>query len=213
MKFASHNAHKQQERSMQQSKVSRPKMKRVLTALFVDDVGFDEAIIRANAEAVRRNKEEAAARKMSAKELARHHFSQISDPSHEAVAKWCKLHGFRDLHTPKKTLRGATKYPLHSAVKHNLPGLIRLMLMVRVRTDVVDSKHQTPHELAAKLNSNGSHDKILTMLSEMSVVRPTQEALDASAKTHGSSDSRKTIATSSELSSSTSSSISHKMSL
>jgi len=82
----------------------------------------------------------------------------------EKVDAWCKLNGFQDMHTQKKTLRGATKFPLHTAVKNRNQEIIRLMLIAGVGRGVRDSKSQTPSQLAATLNRNGSHDQILTML-------------------------------------------------
>jgi len=59
---------------------------------------------------------------------------------------------------------GGEKFPLHTAVKHSNQEMIRMMLFLGVQKDVRDSKSQTPTQLAAKLNTNGSHGQILTML-------------------------------------------------
>jgi len=82
----------------------------------------------------------------------------------EKVNIWCKSHGFQDMNTQKKTLRGTTKYPLHTAVKNNNQDIVGGMLTAGVNKDVQDSKNQTPLQLAAKLNSDGSHCHVLTML-------------------------------------------------
>jgi len=82
----------------------------------------------------------------------------------DKVNAWCKSNGFHDMNTQKKTLRGATKFPLHTAVKNSNEAIIGMMLIAGVNKDVQDSKNQTPSELAAKLNKYGSHSQILTML-------------------------------------------------
>jgi len=82
----------------------------------------------------------------------------------EKVKVWCNSNGFQDMNTQKKTLRGATKFPLHTAVKNCNQEIIGMMLIAGVDKDVRDSKNQTPIALAAKLNKGGSHGHILTML-------------------------------------------------
>lgn len=77
---------------------------------------------------------------------------------------WCKSHGYRDMNAPKTTFRGATKFPLHTAVKENNQEIVALMLTAGVHKEWRDSKEQTPSQLAAKLNINGSHNQILAML-------------------------------------------------
>jgi len=56
------------------------------------------------------------------------------------------------------------KFPLHTAVKHSNQEIIEMMLLAVVDKDVRDSKNQTPSQLAAQLNKNGSHGQILTTL-------------------------------------------------
>lgn len=85
----------------------------------------------------------------------------------EATAKvnaWCKSNGFQDMNTQKKTLRGATKFPMHTAVKYSNQEIVEMMLLAGIDKDVRDSNKQTPLQLAAKLNKNGSHDQIIAML-------------------------------------------------
>jgi len=82
----------------------------------------------------------------------------------EKVMEWCKWNGFQDMHTQKKTFMGATKFPLHTAVKYNDREIISMMLLAGVQTNVMDSKMQTPRELAIKLNKDGSHNEIILML-------------------------------------------------
>jgi len=81
----------------------------------------------------------------------------------EKVNAWCKQNSYRDMNIQKKTMRGATKFPLHTAVKHKNEMMVRDL--VRCGADQgVGSKQQTPKELAATLNKNRSHDEILALL-------------------------------------------------
>jgi len=82
----------------------------------------------------------------------------------EKVSEWCKSNGYADMTLPKKTLRSATKFPLHTAVKQKNEEMIGLLMRCGADQSAVDSKKQSPSELAAKLNKNGSHDQILAML-------------------------------------------------
>lgn len=82
----------------------------------------------------------------------------------EKVDKWCKNNGFKDAMLPKKTLRGATKFPLHTAVKHRDEEMVGLLLQCGADSTAVDSKKQTPSQLAVKMNKDASHDQILAML-------------------------------------------------
>jgi hypothetical protein len=102
----------------------------------------------------------------------------------EKVTAWCKDNGFQDLNTRKTTFRGATKFPLHTAVKHNNQEIIGMMLIVGAQKNVRDSKNHTPSELAASLNKNGSHNQAIAMLcgemqcSEMGLLEERAVALD-----------------------------------
>merc|ERR1712130_292183 len=77
----------------------------------------------------------------------------------DKVAAWCKAHGFAAVNVQKKTYRGNTKFPLHTAVKYSQEEIIGMMLLVGAQKDVKDSRAQTPLQLAAKLNKNRSHDR------------------------------------------------------
>jgi len=82
----------------------------------------------------------------------------------EKVNAWCKQNGYQSMNKSKTTYRGAWKFPLHTAVKHSNQEIIGMMLLAGVNKDVTDANIQTPSQLAAKLNKNGSHRQILTML-------------------------------------------------
>jgi len=82
----------------------------------------------------------------------------------ERVTAWCKQNGFQDMHTQKNTFVGATKFPLHTAVKYNNREIISMMLLAGTQKNVKDSKMQTPRELAIKMNKDGSHNEIILRL-------------------------------------------------
>lgn len=80
------------------------------------------------------------------------------------ATEWCKKNGFQNIHTPKKTFRGATKYPLHTAVKHKHEEMVGMLLLAGAQKNDKDSNNLTPSDLAAKLNKDGSHVQILSEL-------------------------------------------------
>lgn len=86
----------------------------------------------------------------------------------EKVGEWCKKNKFYDINTQKMTIRGATKFPLHTAVKHQDDEIVRLLLKCGADQHVKDSRKQTPGELAAAMNKNGSHNQIIALLHEAS---------------------------------------------
>jgi len=81
------------------------------------------------------------------------------------VKEWCWAHLFQDAHTPKKTYRGHTKYPLHTAAKCKDVSVVKALLLLGAQKDVMSSKKQTPAQYAASLNKNGSHDAVIALLS------------------------------------------------
>jgi len=99
--------------------------------------------------------EEQAAKDREASELA---------AAQGKVNAWCKEHGFTDMHTQKKTMRGATKFALHTAVKHKDEAMVGLLLKCGAKRSVTDSHKQTPLQLAETLNKAHSHDRIIDML-------------------------------------------------
>jgi len=80
------------------------------------------------------------------------------------VSEWCKSNGYQDMNIQKKTFRGATKFPLHTAAKHNNEDMIAMLLMCGVDKYALDSKKQTAHEVATKMNKKGSNEMILARL-------------------------------------------------
>lgn len=151
-----------------------------------------EAARRASKEATERPSERehdeqaAAARAEAAHEAAaaareRQAAARAEERAAEALAKleaevkvsaWCKENRYTDMHTPKKTFSGGTKFPMHTAVKHNSSRMISMMLLLGAQKDVKDSKMQTPIQLAAKLNNDGSHNFIIAMLQGFNLPSP-----------------------------------------
>lgn len=82
----------------------------------------------------------------------------------ERVGTWCKSHGYSNEHTKKKVFGGGTKFPLHTAVKYCDVDMVGLLLKCGVNRFAKDSKHQTPLQLAVKLNTTGSWDQIIELL-------------------------------------------------
>lgn len=82
----------------------------------------------------------------------------------QKATEWCKKNGFKNIHTPKKTFRGAVKFPLHTAVKHKNEEMVGMLLRAGAQKNDRDSNNLTPSELAAKLNKDGSHMQIISEL-------------------------------------------------
>jgi len=89
---------------------------------------------------------------------------QLTPQADSDLTQWCQENHFVDVHTRKKTFQGATKFPLHTAIKQKNEKIVGLLLMSGVDRNAEDSKKQTPTQLAEQLNKNESHDAILAML-------------------------------------------------
>lgn len=94
-------------------------------------------------------------RELAAQELAK---------AEEKVSEWCSRHGYKNANTQKKTMRGAAKFPLHTAVKHKDDEMVGMLLRCGADMSKADSKNVTPRQLAEKVNVNGSHNNILALL-------------------------------------------------
>lgn len=77
---------------------------------------------------------------------------------------WCRDHGFKDIYTPKKTLRGKSKFALHTAVKHENLEMVKMLLQCGAAKDVADSKGQTPLQAADRLKQGRVRDQIMLAL-------------------------------------------------
>lgn len=120
-----------------------------------------EAEIAAIAAEAERLVQEARQDKLD-REVAQHNAELAA--AKERVSEWCRKNSFRDMNTQKKTMRGATKFPLHTAVKHQNDEMVELMLKCGVSHHVKTSGQQTPAELAMSMNKNGSHEQIIALL-------------------------------------------------
>jgi membrane protein involved in colicin uptake len=109
---------------------------------------------RVRQEAQRIAEEQAKREREAAEEVAEHAAAL------DKVNSWCKSNGYQDMNTQKKTLRGATKFPLHTAVKHKNEEMIGLLLKCGVDKNAHDSRKQTAVQLAEKMKEDG----ILAML-------------------------------------------------
>jgi len=91
---------------------------------------------------------------------------RIAEVKHaqEWIKAWCKTHGYKDVMTPKTTLRGNKKYVLHTAVKHEDSAAIKLLLLLGAQKDAKDSKGQTALQLAQKIDSEMRREVIVAAL-------------------------------------------------
>lgn len=97
---------------------------------------------------------------------AKHAAAAALAAAQNGVSKWCNQNGFKSATQPKKGLRGGTKFPLHTAVKYSNQDIVEMLLKCGADRSVLDSRKQTPGELAAKMNRNGSHDRILAIFAQ-----------------------------------------------
>eukprot|EP00928_Gymnodinium_smaydae_P074918 TRINITY_DN57933_c0_g1_i1.p1 TRINITY_DN57933_c0_g1~~TRINITY_DN57933_c0_g1_i1.p1 ORF type:complete len:257 (+),score=52.11 TRINITY_DN57933_c0_g1_i1:66-836(+) len=74
-----------------------------------------------------------------------------------------KLHGFKGVNV-KRTKLFQGKYPLHSAVKRNDASMVKLLLKFGADPTLTNSSGATPAALARRLQTSGSHDEILALL-------------------------------------------------
>lgn len=109
--------------------------------------------------------EEAARRKLE--ELERRHAEEQRAKedrvARESVNAWMRKNGFEGMHA-KKMLSVSTPYPLHRAVKQNDSVMVQLLLKFGADHSATNTWNLSPRQLAAKLNKNGSHSEVLTVL-------------------------------------------------
>lgn len=108
--------------------------------------------------------EKAARRKL---ELERRHAEEQRAKedrvARESVNAWMRKNGFEGMHA-RKMLSVSTPYPLHRAVKQNDSVMVQLLLKFGADHSATNTWNLSPRQLAAKLNKNGSHDEVLTVL-------------------------------------------------
>lgn len=100
----------------------------------------------------------------------------------EKVNAWCRGKGYENMHTPKKTWSGATKYALHTAVTHFNADMLSMLLECGADTQAKNSKGQTPAELAAAIDKKGSQRDILALLSDVKGRQDRDSALAMEAR-------------------------------
>jgi len=97
-----------------------------------------------------RQKEELAARQREADEQ-------------KQLQAFLKEHGFTAVNG-KRTRMMKSKYPLHSAAKHNDADMVRVLLNSGANPALKSSAGLTAQQLALKINKAGSHDHVLSAL-------------------------------------------------
>jgi hypothetical protein len=83
------------------------------------------------------------------------------------VNAWCKANGYRDLglvNTAKATYRGATKFPLHTAVKQKSHDMVRLLIQCGADKAVKNSRGQTPMQLVERMPKGEARDQLMAAL-------------------------------------------------
>jgi len=82
----------------------------------------------------------------------------------QAVDKFLKARGFKQLALPRKAMCGAGVYPIHQAVEENNVEVVQAMLKCGADMQQKNSIKKTPLEFAEKCNKNGSHDPVVKAL-------------------------------------------------
>eukprot|EP00427_Karlodinium_veneficum_P009232 CAMPEP_0169083230 /NCGR_PEP_ID=MMETSP1015-20121227/11971_1 /TAXON_ID=342587 /ORGANISM="Karlodinium micrum, Strain CCMP2283" /LENGTH=149 /DNA_ID=CAMNT_0009143147 /DNA_START=37 /DNA_END=486 /DNA_ORIENTATION=+ len=80
------------------------------------------------------------------------------------VSKWCKNNGYQDVITPKRTFRGARKFPLHTAVKQQDVRMARLLIRCGASTHAMASNGLTPCQLAESMDPGHVQDQMMAAL-------------------------------------------------
>merc|ERR1719401_3234752 len=83
------------------------------------------------------------------------------------VNTWCKANGYQGaemVNTAKVTYRGATKFPLHTAVKQKRRDMVRWLIQCGADKTVKNSKGQTPMQLVEKMPKDEARDQLVAAL-------------------------------------------------
>mmetsp|Transcript_24612 Transcript_24612/g.68560 ORF Transcript_24612/g.68560 Transcript_24612/m.68560 type:complete len:295 (+) Transcript_24612:91-975(+) len=84
----------------------------------------------------------------------------VSADDRECVEKFLEKHKFKGVDVPRKK----KDYPLHVAVTVCDADMVKLLLSSKASPFARNGSNQTAVDVAAKVNKNGSHDKINAML-------------------------------------------------
>eukprot|EP00931_Biecheleriopsis_adriatica_P115288 TRINITY_DN9109_c0_g1_i2.p1 TRINITY_DN9109_c0_g1~~TRINITY_DN9109_c0_g1_i2.p1 ORF type:complete len:343 (-),score=85.73 TRINITY_DN9109_c0_g1_i2:112-1071(-) len=76
------------------------------------------------------------------------------------IQPWLQQHGFQTVKS-KKTFFWRMSYPLHKAAKQNDVEVVQLLLKAGADATKTNWRGQTPQDVAASLDRNGSHAKLL----------------------------------------------------
>jgi len=109
------------------------------------------------------NRFEAEKRKLSAQLLA--DYSQEVLERKHVVHSFLSKHGFARVNSCKRSLLSST-YPLHKAAELADEQVARMLLQEGARPAQKNFSGKTAAQVAAKKNKDGSHDKVLAVLSE-----------------------------------------------
>lgn len=77
---------------------------------------------------------------------------------------WCKENGYADAYTRKKTYRGDSKFPLHTAVKQENVEIVKLLLQNGANKDCTNSKGETPLKMANMMTPGSIRDEMIRAL-------------------------------------------------
>jgi len=119
--------------------------------------------IAAVEEAYRQEQAQKAAEEQA--RVARQLEAEELEEAQALVGVWCTANGFEGVSSQKKTFRGAKKFALHTAAKHKNEEMVALLVKCGADRHALDSKGQTPKQVAEKMNKDGSHEDVISLLS------------------------------------------------
>mmetsp|Transcript_30170 Transcript_30170/g.48684 ORF Transcript_30170/g.48684 Transcript_30170/m.48684 type:complete len:250 (+) Transcript_30170:60-809(+) len=154
--------------------------KRMAEALAAAKAAEDEARKQEAEEKARREAEAFAKAEeeerifREAQEAARVESERQQEENRQAAIKvnaWCQNNGYKDMNSAKKTFKGETKFPLHTAVKHWRVEMVELMVQLDVNKDAKDSKGRTPLDIVQKLSDCEARDRMFVALAPGSPIQ------------------------------------------
>mmetsp|Transcript_8921 Transcript_8921/g.21164 ORF Transcript_8921/g.21164 Transcript_8921/m.21164 type:complete len:239 (+) Transcript_8921:72-788(+) len=117
----------------------------------------------------RREEEEARAERRAAHAAARAEAERRRAcleivESERVVTRFLRQHGFLGVNSPKRSLLGRQSYPLHKAAELGNARLVRMLLREGAIPKLLDSSGRTAVAVAQRRDRNGSHAKVLAVL-------------------------------------------------